>query len=101
MLKVAAVEVDRAAGGPLESEHEPQQGALPGPGLADDSHELPLPGPQRHSVEDQRPVRVVAEGDLVDDDLAVQFLHELPFGPCLGGLDQQRPDLIPRRHHGG
>ena len=101
VLKVAVVEIDRSARRPLQPEREPEERALARPGLAGDRDELARTDLERHVIENQRPVGIVAERDVVEDDIAAQHLHRLSFGPRLGSLRQQGPNLIECGHDTG
>ena len=73
MSQVAPVVIDSAGGRAVDSEREPEQGALAGAGFAGDRDELAGARPNRDVVEDQRAVRVVAEGNAVEQDLPAQI----------------------------
>ena len=99
--QIASVVIDRAGGWPVDSEREPEQGALAGAGLAGNRDEFAGTGVNRDIVENQRAVGIVAEGNAVEQDFAAQVFNRLSFDHGFRNCGEQRAHLIERRQHGG
>ena len=74
---------------------------LPGAGLAGNRDKFPGTGVNGDIVENQRTVRVVAEGDAIEQNVAAQMFDRLPFDFRFRNCGEQRAHLIERRQHGG
>ena len=80
MPEIASVVIDRAGGRPLDSEREPEERALAGAGLAGDRDELAGTGANRDVVEDQGTLGLVAERDMVEQDIAAEKFDRFALG---------------------